>query len=493
MYLNPLIRFRSLGADRNFLFHGDSGELYQIPSHADFRRLEDRYAELRSSRELPDDAFGSVGAIPAKSVRELLSTRELPPRLQNDFDDPGFTESILGQMKLFFVFTSYQCNLDCSYCTYSGLYEKERGHLEISLQPGSVEKTLRLIRVNSARSEHVDIVFYGDEPLINFGAIETLVNRLNRSGTGPDYHFQIVTNGLLLKERIIRFCIEKRIKLQLSLDGPQEIHDRYRLTVTGRPTHALVMRALERIREIDEDFYRHMVGLGCTLAPPFEMERIDAWFNDNALFDSFSGHRGNFSVSIMNPTNNSGCNRQHPDYLQGDMDALNEQGRRMFERFARYVLTGDDRRARFIPSAMYEAPFHNFTSRCMEPEEDMARWRHSGECLPGAGGVAVGAEGELFVCSSLNLHPIGSLGSGIDERLVREQRERYIEVRNAACSRCWINRFCPLCPAAYKYAEGSWLDEMHCGPVRKRMDDFLDLYIRASTGAPQQLKAFIDR
>ncbi|MEJ2308486.1 MAG: radical SAM protein [Gammaproteobacteria bacterium] len=493
MYLNPLIRFRTLGADRNFLFHGDTGKLYQIPSFGDYKSLEQRYAKLRLNQKLPQDAFGTVGAIPAECVRQLLSTDELPPLLQNDFQDPGFSESIRGHMKLFFVFTSYQCNLDCSYCTYSGLYKKERGHLEVTLQPASVEETLQLIRVNSARSEHVDIVFYGDEPLINFGAIETLVNRLNSSGSGSEYHFQIVTNGLLLKERIIRFCIAKRIKLQLSLDGPQEIHDRYRLTETGKPTHALVMRALERIRKIDKDFYRNMVGLGCTIAPPFEMERIDAWFNDNALFEPFSGHRGNFSVSIMNPTGDSACHRQHPDYLPGDMDALSEQGRQMFERFSHYVLTGDNSRTRFIPSAMYEAPFHNFASRCMEPKEDMARWRHSGECLPGAGGVAVGAEGALFVCSSLNLHPIGSLEAGIDESIVREQRERYIEVRNTACCGCWVNRFCPLCPAAFKYAEGSWLDEMHCGPVRKRMDHFLDLYIRASTGAAQKLKLFLDR
>jgi uncharacterized protein len=58
----------------------------------------------------------------------------------------------------------------------------------------------------------------------------------------------IQTNGLLLDDDWCRFLAEERFTVGLSLDGPASLHDRYRLTSAGEPTHGRILRAIDRLQ-----------------------------------------------------------------------------------------------------------------------------------------------------------------------------------------------------------------------------------------------------
>lgn len=58
------------------------------------------------------------------------------------------------------------------------------------------------------------------------------------------------TNGLLLTEEWARFLARYRFLIGLSLDGPPEVHDHYRLRLGGQPTQAQVVRAWRTLQRV---------------------------------------------------------------------------------------------------------------------------------------------------------------------------------------------------------------------------------------------------
>jgi uncharacterized protein len=95
--------------------------------------------------------------------------------------------------------------------------------------------------------EKIRLHFYGGEPLLNFKAIETIVTRAYEKSS-ERYYFAITTNGTFLNKSIINILNKGNFLIILSIDGPKQIHDACRKTVTGKPTHAKIIRFLETIR-----------------------------------------------------------------------------------------------------------------------------------------------------------------------------------------------------------------------------------------------------
>lgn len=59
---------------------------------------------------------------------------------------------------------------------------------------------------------------------------------------------------MLLDDKWCAFLAENHFLVGLSLDGPAEIHNQYRVTKGGRPTHKLVMRALTLLQKHHVDY-----------------------------------------------------------------------------------------------------------------------------------------------------------------------------------------------------------------------------------------------
>jgi uncharacterized protein len=59
----------------------------------------------------------------------------------------------------------------------------------------------------------------------------------------------IQTNGVLLNDEWARFLADEGFRVGLSIDGPAELHDPYRVTRGGQPTHVQAMRAYELLQK----------------------------------------------------------------------------------------------------------------------------------------------------------------------------------------------------------------------------------------------------
>ncbi|WP_421193406.1 anaerobic sulfatase maturase [Aeromonas enteropelogenes] len=143
-----------------------------------------------------------------------------------------------------------KCNIDCQYCFY--LHKEDLLHQP--RQPRMDEETLdTFIRSYIEGQDGDEIVFswQGGEPTLlgidYFRQIVALQQKYCPPGVSIRNDLQ--TNGILLNDEWCRFLKEHGFLVGLSIDGPRALHDKYRVTRSGKPTFDLVMAAAELLRQ----------------------------------------------------------------------------------------------------------------------------------------------------------------------------------------------------------------------------------------------------
>lgn len=142
------------------------------------------------------------------------------------------------------------CNLDCQYCYY---LKKE--HLypegESFRMPHEVLEEYIVQHIDASPETVIRFSWHGGEPTVlgldyfrEIVALQRKHRPANRCIVNG-----IQTNGTLLDEDWCRFFATEGFAVGLSLDGPREMHDRYRVTKDQEPTHEQAMRGYELLRK----------------------------------------------------------------------------------------------------------------------------------------------------------------------------------------------------------------------------------------------------
>ncbi|HEY1693396.1 MAG TPA: FxsB family cyclophane-forming radical SAM/SPASM peptide maturase [Polyangiaceae bacterium] len=157
----------------------------------------------------------------------------------------------------FIVKVGSRCNLNCSYC-----YVYNRADSNWKTQPKlmSQETMHRLaIRIREHCQEHgrtsTSISLHGGEPLMGGlnhlrSFVQTFEDTFRQTGIRVGFGMQ--TNGLLLSEEILDFCLAHGVRFGISLDGPPRINDIHRRDLLGRGTSA---RLEDRLRVATSERY----------------------------------------------------------------------------------------------------------------------------------------------------------------------------------------------------------------------------------------------
>ena len=127
---------------------------------------------------------------------------------------------------------AHDCNLRCGYCfADTGAYGGERGLM--SLEVG--KKALDFLIQSSKHRQHIEVDFFGGEPLLNFDVCKALVAYGKEQGRlhNKIFKFTLTTNGVLLTDDVQKFLNDENISAVLSLDGHPETNDRMRRFPNG--------------------------------------------------------------------------------------------------------------------------------------------------------------------------------------------------------------------------------------------------------------------
>ncbi len=145
--------------------------------------------------------------------------------------------------------TGSACNLKCAYCYYL-----HKGNLPQGPGVGKMSDDVleALIRdtVTAVTADEVVISWQGGEPtLLGVDFFEKVMAFEARyAKRGQTIQNDLQTNGTLLTDEWGRFLKKHRFLVGLSIDGPRELHDHYRVTQNGQPSFDAVMRAVEILR-----------------------------------------------------------------------------------------------------------------------------------------------------------------------------------------------------------------------------------------------------
>ena len=170
------------------------------------------------------------------------------------------------------------CNLNCSYCFFLAkehLYPHSRFRMTDEVLESYLHQYLAAQRIPRAT-----IAWQGGEPTLMgldfYRRSIAYEQKYARSGMTVERTLQ--TNGTLLDGEWCIFLRENNYLVGLSLDGPRELHDAYRVDKAGHPTFDRVLRAARLLQEHSVQFNILCAVSAANVTHPFEVYRF---FRDN--------------------------------------------------------------------------------------------------------------------------------------------------------------------------------------------------------------------
>ena len=151
--------------------------------------------------------------------------------------------------------TGAQCNLDCDYCFFLSkemLYPDSR----MRMSDEQLEDYLRQLIQAHAAAPEVTIAWQGGEPTLmglDFFRRSVQIAKRHVKPWQRVVH-TIQTNGTLIDAEWAQFFGDNDYLVGISIDGPKEIHDAYRVTRGGRGSFEKVMRGLAHLRDAGVEF-----------------------------------------------------------------------------------------------------------------------------------------------------------------------------------------------------------------------------------------------
>jgi uncharacterized protein len=152
------------------------------------------------------------------------------------------------------------CNIDCSYCFFlskEALYPNEKSRMS----EATLETYIRQL-LESHRVPEVTVAWQGGEPTLMklefFKRSIELVEKYRRPGQTVQHTIQ--TNGTLLDDEWCAFFKQHNFLVGLSIDGPRELHDTYRIDRRRQGTFDRVMQGWRALQKHGVD-----VNILCTV------------------------------------------------------------------------------------------------------------------------------------------------------------------------------------------------------------------------------------
>ena len=155
------------------------------------------------------------------------------------------------QTPMLTIAPTMNCNFGCHYC----FEEHQRGWMPIRVREASVAFLRFLMGEEKPRSpDPLSITWFGGEPLMALPIVRDLTARyvaMVEEGWFSGIQATVITNGYSLTPRASNELAALHVDhLQITLDGPERIHDARRFLKKGRqPTFRRIMKNIEGVPE----------------------------------------------------------------------------------------------------------------------------------------------------------------------------------------------------------------------------------------------------
>jgi uncharacterized protein len=299
----------------------------------------------------------------------------------------------------------------------------------------TLQLCLKYFAEHSVESEGPNMAFYGGEPLLAPPLIRYAVDYLRSNMAGRPYTLSLTTNFLRVSGETMSLLRDHNFLVFVSLDGPKDINDRYRVTADGRGAFERVAKNLRALKRLDEDFYDKNVIIKSTLVPPYRYPEVRSFLENDELIPKQSV---GFQVSHMaspeivfrgRPArffDKAGLAKLKQEYLE-----LAKQGKLAEREWA------------FLKMLFEQAFLYVYRRRRPNPTPDAVS--PSGICVPGQRKILVKPNGDFYPCEKIPEYKplkIGNCRTGVDIEKAYKLCRDHINLTSGECSKCWAVLFC---------------------------------------------------
>jgi len=472
-----------------YLFRTDNAKYAYDVNSGKVATLSDLNWAILANWEKSDEdiARSPEGPFPVKDIerarsliRDLGENGEIfSPKRPKAVKSPHTRESAARKLseecRQLILCVSEACNLRCKYCYYTSGRDSERTHGSRLMSWETAEKALAFFLARSYKTMEKykaqqielkegkeirgsDVIprpcvgFYGGEPLTNWPLMKRVIEFVRAQKDGKEYLINCTINGTLLTPAIMRFMADNEISLNVSLDGPQDYHDRYRRFVDGSPSWDVVVSKLKYMQENMREYYDENVHLLGVMAPPSDMRHL----LDFVLTADFMPRRG---IRFNGVDEDSSCFWSN---LSAEDREISNGG--LWDEYVEAAAQGkfitgyapkEDRERRYLTflrhmynlmvSKAYNRTRYLYEGKSLVP--DTVR-NNFGMCLPGQERIFVTIDGRLLPCERLPSEApdlwIGDLDNGFDFDAVMKICETNPALLEDKCVNCWNIRMCTV-------------------------------------------------
>jgi uncharacterized protein len=323
-------------------------------------------------------------------------------------------ENLSIPLKTLVLHVTDACNLGCHYCYYCN--DGQAAGEKASMSSDVAAKAVDFLVENSGNLEEVIIVFFGGEPLLNFGLISFIVEyaRGKAAEKGIKIDFAMTTNGTLLDDETIGFLHRNQIGVTVSIDGYEKAHDRYRRFLSGAPSYQVILPGLKKLlgRNGEKPVVARVTVAGDTKHVPDTLDHLLSL---------------GFSEAGFAPVTTSNLPYQ---LCEDEMRLLLEQFRELSEKFLGFA-----RRDQFYG-------FTNLVDNLVVLHEGE---RKNYPCGAGLGLFSVDPKGRLYLCQRLTGEKsshMGDIFTGFDQSALDKFRNKAELGQKSSCAGCWVRHIC---------------------------------------------------
>ncbi|MHB1021214.1 MAG: quinohemoprotein amine dehydrogenase maturation protein [Acidobacteriaceae bacterium] len=366
-----------------------------------------------------------------------------------------------------------QCNLSCEYCYEFGedkiaTPEGKQKFMDWETAKSSVDYLFN----SSAGRKTVHITFFGGETLMNFPLLQQVVDYSNAQAAerGVNIDFSLTTNGTLLSTKIIEYLAENRIGVTVSMDGPKEMQDKFRIFSNGRGSYDIMRPKVEEL--LKKHRTRPIAARVTMTSGAMDVRKI---------YTHLKHELGFYEVAFAPVTTS-------PDRLysigEPGMDQVLAQFQELAQEYLEYALRGEHH------------GFSNVSDTLSELHQGVNK---SLPCGAGLGLVGVGPSGDIAPCHRFvdsDEHVLGHISTGIDQ----EKRSEFLNRGNIDtkydCHTCWAR---PLCAggchheAFVRYGDTGHANLHYCDWIRSWTATCLEIYGAIASKNPAYLEHFAER
>jgi len=322
----------------------------------------------------------------------------------------------------------HDCNFACKYCYAKG--GKGTQYYQMKYDENNIKKMLSCIykgKYASYENYKFDFVS-GGEPLLEFDILEYFLKTLRSYDSELDKKTTvlIVTNGALLTSEIIQKLDKYDVFLGISIDGPEDVHNRHRVYKNGSNTYKDVVNGISLLRS----------------SKNISSKLKDAW-----AMSVITRSTGSL-VDLMETCIGLGFKRmqmqllreayEHPlAFRKSDLSTLKNYYRELINHILSHAEQGDLCRIKMIANG--NDSFGKFIGRLLLRTPVFYR------CFAGKNKIAVTASGEIYPCDSFCGTSEYSMGFIDAQKENTDVTELFLNAHvnnRERCSKCWARNIC---------------------------------------------------